>query len=71
MLEVAEGTEVEQQKDGHDLAVAHRGFPHAAFSVITAYEQLFSVLLLKIFAKFIDNTKNFCNFVPGNHSGIL
>ena len=31
----------------------------------------FSILLLKKLAKFIDNTKNFCNFVLGNHSDIL
>lgn len=42
MLEVAERTEVEQQEDGHDLAVTHRGFPHATFLVITTNKQLFS-----------------------------
>ena len=31
----------------------------------------FPILLLKKLAKFIDNTKNFCNFVLGNHSDIL
>ena len=31
----------------------------------------FSILLLKKLAKFIDNTKKFCNFVLGNHSDIL
>lgn len=59
MLKVAERTEVEEQENCHDFTVTHRCFPHATFLVIAAYEQLFSVLLLKIFAKLIDNTDSY------------
>ena len=63
---------MEENEYRHYLTLTHGGLPHTPlFAIFAANEQLFSVLLVKKLAEFINKTENFRNFVVGNHSGFF
>jgi hypothetical protein len=67
MLEITERVEVEVDENGHHFRIAHETFSMAVFTSIRCFERFFLYLSVIFFAKIIDNTENFSNFVLGYH----
>ena len=66
MLEITECVEMETDEDGHYLGTAHRPLALPVLTPIRLWYRHFRYFLVIFFAKIIDNTKNFSNFVLGN-----
>ena len=67
MLEITERIEVEVDENRHHFRIAHETFSMAVFTSIRCFEGIFLYLSVIFFAKIIDNTENFSNFVLGYH----
>jgi hypothetical protein len=67
MLEITERIEVEVDENRHHFRIAHETFSMAVFTTIRCFERIFLYLSVIFFAKIIDNTENFSNFVLGYH----
>jgi hypothetical protein len=61
---------VEQDQDSHYFALGHRKFavPFPCFCIL---QRVIPDELIKFFEKFVNDEINFCNFMAGNHSGII
>ena len=71
VLEVAVCVEVEAYQDGDDLGVRHHAFPPSPCGTVLSRKCVFFNFLIKFFAEIIRNTKNFTNFVFGNHDSVF
>ena len=69
VLEVAERPEMEVQQYCHYLAVGQGGLPLPAPRPVLREEQPPGIFRLKMFAKLVNGTKYFRNFVFGSHNG--
>jgi hypothetical protein len=67
MLEIGERAKVIAHKYGHYLAVAQPTLAVAVTVFRILKKKVFCTFRCKIITKLIHNTKNFCNFVLGNH----
>src|SRR5574344_1258443 len=67
MLEITKRIEVEVDENRHHFRIAHETFSMAVFTSIRCFERIFLYLSIIFFAKIIDNTENFSNFVLGYH----
>src|SRR5574344_31834 len=67
MLEITKRIEVEVDENRHHFRIAHETFSMAVFTSIRRFERVFLYLCVIFFAKIIDNTENFSNFVLGYH----
>ena len=66
MLEVAESVEMKVDEYRHDFRPAHSPFPIAVLTPVWLTNGHACNFLIIFFAKIIDNTENFRNFVLGN-----
>ena len=67
MLQAAIARTMEQNHDNHYLSLRQRRIP-VIFALILGLYRVFFHLCIKNFAEIICHTKNFCNFVLGDHS---
>jgi hypothetical protein len=69
-FQVLEGPTVEQDQDSHHFALLHREFtlPLPCFCFLQRVVPDQGVKFLK---KLVNYEINFCNFMAGNHSGII
>lgn len=69
LLEIPVGAEVEQQRDGDDLALGERGGPAAAPGARRGQLRPSYAHPHEFLAAIVHVTENFYNFVVGNHNG--
>ena len=70
VLEIGERAEMVADDDGHNLTCSQLSFAvPVAFSIGRGkpFQKIFVHFRIKILAEFINNTKNLCNFILGNH----
>ena len=59
------------KSDCDDLGVRHHAFPASPCGTVLSRKCVFFNFLIKFFAEIIRNTKNFTNFVFGNHDSVF
>ena len=67
MLEITISSEMEKEKNGHDLTIRQGGFPVTMFLSISDRKKIFLQFKLKILIKLINKTEIFRNFILGDH----
>jgi hypothetical protein len=58
---------MEQYHNGDDFTIGHFGSPVASFSPRAIINAIFIQNLVQFYAKIVDKTKNFRNFIGRDH----
>lgn len=69
-FQVLECPAMEQDQDGHHFALRHGEFTFS-FLCSRILQRVILDEMIKFFEKFVNYEINFCNFMVGNHSGII
>ena len=67
VLEIAECTKMKIQQNGHDFTVGQRRLAMSTLDSTIVFKSISCIFRIKMLAKLVYYTKQFCNFVIGSH----